>query len=65
MSKLLSIHNYVEMVKQGTPICPECRAEDCEGGNVNVVDAEAQQEMVCGNCGFEWTDIYELKRYQP
>lgn len=44
--------------------CPRCRKPDVTGGPVETGDGEAYQEMGCGACGFEWTDLYTLTGYR-
>lgn len=64
MSKLIPIHLYVELTGEGRQLCPKCKAQDCEGGNITVENGIATQPMSC-SCGFTWNDIYKLIRYDP
>lgn len=52
-----------EYVNEGGVRCPACQNHDIEGGSVEIEQGCAFQGCHCLTCGAEWTDVYELKRY--
>ena len=57
---MLSDAEYVEKV--GT-VCPKCQGDDITGGSVTIDGGGANQHIYCGNCDFEWFDLYRLEGY--
>jgi hypothetical protein len=41
--------------------CPVCDGENIEGGDREVEDGRATQEMSCNHCDAEWVDVYKLE----
>ena len=51
-----------QYAKQGG--CPFCGSDQIQGAEINMEGLECWQEISCTDCGREWYDIYELKRYE-
>ena len=41
-------------------ICPFCDSHNIEGGPFEADGTTVWQNVICNNCGAEWTDIYRL-----
>ena len=52
--------NEKEYVQSGGCRCPFCGSQDIEGGDREIDDGVAQQEMYCTECDGEWIDVYHL-----
>lgn len=61
MTQFLSVKEYFK----AHSTCPCCKHDMVEGGSVDIDNDIAEQEVSCGNCGAEWTDIYRLASYVP
>jgi hypothetical protein len=51
------IENYI---KGGDGKCPKCESINITGGHVEIDGDEAVQGVLCGDCEFEWEDVYIL-----
>ena len=40
--------------------CPVCKANDVEGGPVDIHEASASQPCYCVECEASWTSVYKL-----
>jgi transcription elongation factor Elf1 len=40
--------------------CPYCGTEQIEGGNIDIDNCQAWQEIHCLECSKEWIDVYSL-----
>jgi len=47
-------------VGRGGCRCIFCGSEDITGGNVDIDDGGAAQDVLCDNCGGQWMDVYVL-----
>jgi len=43
--------------------CPNCGSSEISGGPVEVTAGGASQPIICGGCGADWYDEYELSGY--
>lgn len=43
--------------------CPSCGSDDLLGAEVTIDCGEATQDIICNECGAEWTDVYKLTGY--
>lgn len=62
------LNDTIERTDSGT--CPLCHGNNIEGHEIEVVDdCGCVQQVVCLDCGAEWTDYYEMKEsiitYRP
>lgn len=62
------LNDTIERTESGT--CPLCHGNNIEGHEIEVVDdCGCVQQVVCLDCGAEWTDYYEIKEsiitYRP
>jgi hypothetical protein len=51
------MENYI---KGGGDKCPKCESNNITGGHVEIDWNEAVQGVFCGDCEFEWDDVYIL-----
>lgn len=54
-----------EYARQGGPACPYCRSKNIEGHQHDYSAEYVYQNIVCLDCGKEWTDVYKLIGYEP
>ena len=52
-----------EYTKDGGQHCPKCDSENIEAGNIEADTSIAFCNVVCRDCGSEWTDEFVLKGY--
>ena len=61
------LNDTIERTESST--CPLCHGNNIEGYEVEVYDCGCVQQVVCLDCGAEWTDYYEMKEsviiYRP
>jgi len=55
---------YVESNGQTCPYCLET-GEIQTAGTVEISDGYAFQEVFCGACDRQWTDVYQLVGFNP
>jgi len=55
-----SMRRLADYVRFGGTHCLYCRANDIEGGPVDIEGGCASQEMNCLKCGSSWHDVYSL-----
>ena len=46
-------------------ICPYCDSDELMGGHAEFDDNYAWRNVVCENCGKEWTEVLTLTGAQP
>jgi hypothetical protein len=39
---------------------PECGCDDIDAGGFQADENHAWNDVICNNCGWEWTDVYKL-----
>lgn len=49
-----------EYVKSGGVSCPYCDSKDIRAGETDTQDDAIFRNVVCENCGKQWTDEYTL-----
>jgi formate dehydrogenase maturation protein FdhE len=52
-----------EEYRKDSELCPVCRSENVQGGDIEVDSNGALQYCECLSCHATWTDVYELKGY--
>ena len=52
-----------EYVEASGAMCPFCQSKDIEGASFETGE-HVYQDITCGSCGKEWTDIYTLSSYE-
>ena len=53
-----------EFVKQSGGRCPNCRGGQIEGKGFDYDGGAVWQKVICSDCQAEWTEVYDLARYQ-
>ena len=56
----LSSNEYINLSGQ---YCPKCRSLSVESGGAELDGATGWANVTCLTCGSQWTDIWELRRY--
>lgn len=50
----------IEYVQDGGGHCPKCGSLNLAGGSMYIETGSAFQEIICNDCGEDWTDRYIL-----
>ena len=53
----ISVKKYVA---SGGVVCPFCLESNLHGGDIDVDEGRALQNIDCHSCGASWTDVYTL-----
>lgn len=51
-------------INDGGCYCPVCNSANVYGGNIQIDDGIAWQEIGCGECSASWRDFYKLAGYE-
>jgi len=52
--------NYVRNCRIGKWRCPCCGSDSLDWDGLDAQDSQVVQAVVCGDCGLEWTDVYNI-----
>lgn len=54
----------LEYVAKNGNVCPVCRSDDIQAGEIQIPEGGATwQPVKCNHCGSTWNDVYELIKY--
>jgi len=71
VSEISTIKPTLEVVvrryKADPDRCPFCGCDQIEGGFIEVMGRDAQQEVHCTECNAAWTEVYRKRgaRFRP
>ena len=49
-----------DYMARGGLYCPFCNSDNIDGGHFQADNLEAWRTVVCGDCGEEWTELFDL-----